>query len=95
MKERREKVGNVLQNIKNNFDFKSCSYFRKRNSTYMMLDNENNVETAAGDKYTIHKLAGSGLGLVATTNIAAGDIVIRETPLLVIPAEVKSDRYSW
>ena len=88
-------MGNVLQNIKNNFYFKSWSYFRKRDNTYMMLDNENNIETAAGDKYTIHKLAGCGLGLVATTNIAAGDIVTIETPLLVIPAEVKSDRYSW
>ena len=60
-----------------------------------MLDNQNNVEAeaAAWDRYTIHKLAGSGLGLVATTNIAAGET--RETPLLVIPAEVKSDNYSW
>ena len=47
------------------------------------------------NKYSVQKIPKAGLGVIANTKIPAGDIIIREKPFLVVPAEVKSDLYSW
>ena len=58
-----------------------------------MLDGENNLKTE--NRFSIEEIAASGHGMVATANITAGDIIVREKPILVIPAEVKDAQYSW
>ena len=60
-----------------------------------MLDEGENSKNGAKLKYSIKKMPASGLGVIATANITAGDIIITEKPILVIPAEVKGDQYSW
>ena len=59
-----------------------------------MLDGENNLKTSE-NRFSIQEIGASGLGMVAITNISAGDIIAREKPVLVIPAEVKDAQYSW
>ena len=59
-----------------------------------MLDGENNLKTSE-NRFSIQEIGASGLGMVAITNISAGDIIVREKPVLVIPAEVKDAQYSW
>jgi len=59
-----------------------------------MLDGENNPK-ASENIFSIQEIGDSGLGMVATAKILTGDIIVRETPVLVIPAEVKDARYSW
>ena len=59
-----------------------------------MLESENNLKTSE-NRFSIQEIATSGLGMVAIANISAGNIIVREKPVLVIPAEVKDAQYSW
>merc|ERR1719369_1732399 len=46
-------------------------------------------------KFWITTIEGSGVGMVAARDISAGDIILRETPLLVIPPQIKTDSFTW
>ena len=59
-----------------------------------MFDNESTQKTSE-NRFSIEETAESGFGMIATTNIPAGDIIVREKPVLVIPPEVKDAQYSW
>jgi len=60
------------------------------------MPNENRSSEAISRKlFCIQEISGAGLGVVATKKIEAGETIMKEKPLLLIPAEAKSDRYSW
>ena len=61
-----------------------------------MFDKENNLATKeSGDKFSIIETVESGVGMVAATSILAGDIIIREKPIIVIPPQIKNSQYTW
>ena len=60
-----------------------------------MFEEVEYVEIEPQNKYSIELISGAGHGVLAATNISAGEIVITEEPLLVIPASVKRKKYSW
>ena len=60
-----------------------------------MPDRENKRISAAQSKFRMRTIAGSGVGMVAARDISAGDIVLRESPILIIPPQLKTESFTW
>jgi len=61
-----------------------------------MFDKENNfTKDKSENNFSIVETTRSGVGMVAARNILAGDIIIREKPVIVIPPQIKSSQYTW